>query len=71
MPTNPKPKPVKAKKRSSPPKAPYTNHEPLNQYMAEIGKIKILTREEEIKLATAIKDGDPKAVQEMVRRNLK
>jgi RNA polymerase primary sigma factor len=71
MPTNPKPKPVKAKKHSSPPKDQNTNHEPLNQYMAEIGRIKILTREEEIILATAIKDGDPKAIQEMVRRNLK
>lgn len=48
-----------------------TNHEPLSQYMAEIGKIKILTRDEEIKLAIEIKAGDPKAVQEMVRRNLK
>jgi RNA polymerase primary sigma factor len=47
------------------------SHDPLNQYMREIGKIKLLTREEEIKLAEAIKQGDPKAVQEMVRRNLK
>lgn len=47
------------------------SHEPLNQYMREIGKIKLLTKEEEIKLAEAIKQGDPKAVQEMVRRNLK
>jgi len=46
-------------------------HDPLNQYMREIGKIKLLTKEEEIKLAEAIKQGDPKAVQEMVRRNLK
>jgi RNA polymerase primary sigma factor len=47
------------------------SHDPLNQYMREIGKIKLLTKEEEIKLAEAIKHGDPKAVQEMVRRNLK
>jgi RNA polymerase primary sigma factor len=47
------------------------SHDPLNQYMREIGKIKLLTKEEEIKLAEAIKQGDPKAVQEMVRRNLK
>ena len=48
-----------------------TSHDPLNQYMREIGKIKLLTKEEEIILGEAIKQGDPKAVQEMVRRNLK
>ena len=48
-----------------------SSHDSLNQYMREIGKIKLLTREEEIKLAGAIKQGDPKAVQEIVRRNLK
>jgi RNA polymerase primary sigma factor len=39
--------------------------------MEEISRIKILSREEEIKLATSIQAGDPKAIQEMVRRNLK
>ncbi len=48
-----------------------TNHDPLTQYMEEISKIRILTREEEIKLGESIKAGDPKAIQEMVRRNLK
>ena len=47
------------------------SHDPLNQYMRDIGKIKLLTKEEEKILAEAIKQGDPKAVQEMVRRNLK
>jgi len=68
MPKTPKQKP---KKRSSPAKSKGPNHDPLTQYMAEIGKIKILTREEEIELAEHIKAGDPKAIQEMVRRNLK
>jgi RNA polymerase primary sigma factor len=68
MPKTPKQKPAK---RSSPAKSKEPNHDPLTQYMAEIGKIKILTREEEIKLAEHIKAGDPKAIQEMVRRNLK
>jgi len=45
--------------------------DPLTRYMKDISRIKILTREEEVKLATSIKDGDPKAIQEMVRRNLK
>jgi RNA polymerase primary sigma factor len=62
MPKAPKQKPAKSKG---------PNHDPLTQYMAEIGKIKILTREEEIELAEQIKAGDPKAIQEMVRRNLK
>ena len=61
----------KRAKRFSPPKDKGTNHDPLTQYMEEISRIKILTREQEIKLATSIKDGDPKAIQEMVRRKLK
>ena len=68
MPKTPKQKPIK---RSSPAKSKGPNHDPLTQYMAEIGRIKILTREEEVKLAKFIKVGDPKAIQEMVRRNLK
>jgi RNA polymerase primary sigma factor len=70
MPKSPKGKSTKTKK-VSPPKEKGSNHDPLSQYMEEIGRIKILTREEEVELATAIKDGDPKAIQEMVRRNLK
>ena len=66
----PKHKPT-GTKRSSPPKDKGTNHDPLIQYMEEISRIKILSREEEIKLATSIQAGDPKAIQEMVRRNLK
>ena len=48
-----------------------SSHDPLQQYMKEISKIRLLSRDEEIKIATAIKQGDPKAIQEMVRRNLK
>ena len=47
------------------------SHDPLNQYMKEINKINLLSREDEIKLARSIKKGDSKAIQEMVRRNLK
>lgn len=57
-----------SKKVSSPGNDP---HDSLNQYMKEISKINLLSKEEEIKLAESIKEGDPKAIQEMVRRNLK
>lgn len=64
------PKPKKTRSSSQPvKKGPH--HDPLTQYMEEISKIRVLTREEEIKLAESIKSGDPKAIQEMVRRNLK
>ena len=68
MPKSPKRKPTTG---SSTSKGKGSGHDPLTQYMEEISRIKILTREEEIELATAIKAGDPKAIQEMVRRNLK
>ena len=48
-----------------------SSYDSLDQYMREISKIKLLSKEEEIKLAEAIGAGDPKAIQEMVRRNLK
>ncbi|MBT3366523.1 MAG: RNA polymerase sigma factor RpoD/SigA [Nitrospina sp.] len=70
MPKPPERKPTTSK-GSSPSKGKGGGHDPLTQYMEEISRIKILTREEEINLAKAIKAGDPKAIQEMVRRNLK
>ena len=70
MPKPPERKPSTSK-GSSPSKGKGGGHDPLTQYMEEISRIKILTREEEINLAKAIKAGDPKAIQEMVRRNLK
>ncbi|MEC8958062.1 MAG: RNA polymerase sigma factor RpoD/SigA [Nitrospinota bacterium] len=48
-----------------------SSHDPLNQYLNEINKINLLSREEEITLAKGIKQGDSKAIQEIVRRNLK
>ena len=47
------------------------SYDSLNQYMKEINKIKLLSREEEITLAKEISQGDSKAIQEMVCRNLK
>lgn len=43
----------------------------LTQYMNEISKIRILTREEEVKLAKKVASGDFQALQELVKRNLK
>tara|TARA_Y100001936_G_scaffold77281_1_gene75739 strand:- start:87 stop:953 length:867 start_codon:yes stop_codon:yes gene_type:complete len=61
--------PKKSYKKLSP--TGISSPDSLSQYMKEISKIKLLSKEEEIKLAKAIKKGDPKAIQEMVRRNLK
>ncbi len=64
------------KKNKTPANAPgksETRHhsEPLTQYLKEISKIKPLRREEEKQLADKIAKGDSKALQELVRRNLK
>jgi len=50
---------------------PREHSEPLTQYLKEISKIKPLSREEEKQLAQKIAKGDLKALQELVRRNLK
>jgi RNA polymerase primary sigma factor len=45
--------------------------QPLEQYFREIGEIELLTPEEEIKLARRIKMNDQKAVNKLVRANLR
>lgn len=50
---------------------PREHAEPLTQYLKEISKIKPLSRGEEKQLAEKIALGDLKALQELVRRNLK
>ena len=50
---------------------PREHAEPLTQYLNEISKIKPLSRAEEKQLAEKIALGDLKALQELVRRNLK
>lgn len=63
----------KIKTKTAPPKKPERREhsEPLTQYLNEISKIKPLSRAEEKQLAYKIAQGDIKALQELVRRNLK
>ncbi len=51
----------------------YTNRESqsLDKYLQEIGKVDLLTPEEEIDLARRIKKGDEKALERLVKANLR
>ena len=43
----------------------------LNLYLTEIGKVKLLTAEEEIELARRVKAGDKEAREQMIKANLR
>ncbi|GAB4287586.1 MAG: RNA polymerase sigma factor RpoD/SigA [Ignavibacteriaceae bacterium] len=51
----------------------FTNREnkSLDQYLLEIGKVNLLTPQEEIELAVRIKNGDTEAQNELVKANLR
>jgi len=51
----------------------YTNRESqsLDKYLQEIGKVDLLTPEEEIELARRIKKGDERALERLVKANLR
>ncbi len=64
-------KKVKPSPKNRLPKVPRDHSEPLAQYLKEISKIKPMSRQEEAEYADKIAEGDLKALQELVRRNLK
>src|SRR5918911_3137622 len=43
----------------------------LEKYLQEIGKVELITPEEEVKLAGRIKQGDQKALEKMTKANLR
>lgn len=51
----------------------YTNRESqsLDKYLQEIGKVDLITSEEEIELAQRIKKGDQRALEKLVKANLR
>jgi RNA polymerase primary sigma factor len=51
----------------------FTNREAqsLDKYLQEIGKVSLLTAEDEIELAIKIKQGDPGALEKLTRANLR
>jgi|SRR6185436_1888852 len=43
----------------------------LDKYLSEIGKVSLVTQEEEVKLARAIKQGDSEALEKLTKANLR
>lgn len=43
----------------------------LEKYLQEIGKVELITPEEEVKLAIRIKQGDPIALEKLTKANLR
>src|SRR5687767_15773258 len=55
----------------SPPKKIQAESESLDQYLREISAYPLIDRDEEARLARAIRDGDPGALETLVRSNLR
>src|SRR3954469_10435178 len=55
----------------SPPKKVAAESESLDQYLREISAYPLIDRDEEARLARAIRDGDPGALETLVRSNLR
>jgi len=49
----------------------YRESQSLDKYLQEIGKVELLTADEEIELAIKIKDGDSKALEKLTKANLR
>lgn len=45
--------------------------DPVRMYLTEIGKVALLTKEEEVSLAKRVEQGDPRAVEKLIRSNLR
>ena len=45
--------------------------DPVRMYLTEIGKVSLLTREEEIALAKRVEQGDEAAIEKLIRSNLR
>jgi len=43
----------------------------LDKYLQEIGRVELITAEEEVRLAQQIKKGDPKALERLTKANLR